>query len=212
MGNVKAADGLKTLRAEFAAYCRPAANQNTPPLQKISMIGAIPDSTSIISDNDHLYLATTFLRLNHHGIAVSPEFDLDIINIHPDFGGRNFHEETQQTDLAIFCMIFNPPEYQKTSFNKDLHLQGIFAISAQHHNRDVWHDSALRVGAKILSVFGGYHTEINGNHFRRFNDPQFDVFDQGEVSWEATLLKHTSYELPPKAQKQPGATPPYPGR
>jgi hypothetical protein len=120
-----------------------------------------------------------------------------MVNIHPKLGGRNFHTESLETDLVILCSVFNPSDQSRkyVQYDQDIHLRGRFAISPYHFEKDIWHNSAARSGAKMLTVIGG-GDEINESHFLPEREGQFAIIRQEyNSSPPLTLLKHKTFHL-----------------
>lgn len=150
--------GILRLRDEFRSLR--AANDNKSvlaPIQTIMMVGGIPCPVRGVSDTHHL--SATFCALSALNIPVSAEFDVDVVNIEKRYGRRDFLKETSQADLVILCFLFNPFYEDSPQDN------GRFSISEKHFERGAWHDAALRVGARVISVIGGGSTEVGPDPF-----------------------------------------------
>lgn len=181
---------LKKLRTTFG---RVAANSNLPPLRTISMVGAFPGPNGLPYDHDEYRLLKTLKMLNDCDLPLDPEFEVDVVNIHAACGGRDFLKETKPADVVVLCFIFNPPVDPPHSCNK-----GIFTISELHHGNNVWHDSAVRVGTKIISVYGDGGSEIGPSVFRPNKESsQFIRFEHPKVPLpgfnEPHVLRHRQY-------------------
>ena len=154
---------LPALRAEFG---RVAANSNLVPLRTISMVGAYPGEEGLPDAQDGFRLAKTLRLLRHCNIPLHPEFEVDVVNIHPAHGGRDFLKETKPADVIVLCFLFNPPSHPELYMEEPQHV-GIHAISTHHLSATAWHDSAVRVGAKIITVFGNDgDTEVGPGVFK----------------------------------------------
>lgn len=97
---------LPALRAEFG---RVAANSNLVPLRTISMVGAYPGEEGLPDAQDGFRLAKTLRLLRHCHIPLHPEFEVDVVNIPPAHGGRDFLKETKPADVIVLCFLFTPP-------------------------------------------------------------------------------------------------------
>ncbi len=191
--------GLLTLRDDFARFCRvSSANQNTPPLKKIHLIGAFPDENdpSIPDFADYSALGISFSIASQMGVAISPEFEPEIINIYPKYGGRDFLKDGAAADMLVFCFVFNPPEKDLSFFSASPGMSPNLAISPLHFEKNVWHDAAVRTGAKLLAISGGDYDEINARHFLPDSGSQFEILHRPAArDCGITLLRRKDFVL-----------------
>ena len=162
------------------------------PLKRIMMVGAVPervlrkadegiDQTGNLSCHDECHLEQTLFALHSNEIAVDPDFRLEIVNLHPAYGGRDFLTETAPADLVIMAWVNNMNMLgHRSSPLKDL--------------RAIWHDSAVRVGAKILSVISYAHTEVGPSHFYpSAAESQFEIVTRNREAM-LSLLKRRDFQ------------------
>lgn len=157
---------LPALRELFAEYARP---QNTAlsPLRRFSLVGAHPDRYGLPSDEpDSWRLELGMQILADCGYPIAPDFDIDIINIQPVYGGRDFLKETKPTDVVMLCWVFNPLDGAEAIDAYNTPLSGDFMISPTHFLPHSWYSAAQRTDAKIIMVYGDDGgTEVGPNRF-----------------------------------------------
>lgn len=190
---------LESLRVKFGhAANKAAADTNLPPLRTISMVGALPGENGLPDDVDAYRLVQTLNLLNKCHIPLHPTFEVDVVNIHPDHGRRDFMNETKPADVVVLCFIFNP-RMCAGYYMKDHAAKGLHAISKHHHEHGAWHDSALRVGAKIITVFGNdgdtevgpgvFQPDAQDSQFLRLKHPAALRYDD----YAPHVLRHRRY-------------------
>lgn len=146
--------------------------RESPVLRRVMMVGAVPGSDYKLGDTDLLLLSRVARNLQTLKIPVASALkncamrpldhavnvDLDVVNILPEFGGRDFLEDEATTDLLIFCNI---PDYS-FEFNRiDSYtmlryerLRRAFMVSAHHENHDAWRRRIDESGAKVVFIEG----------------------------------------------------------
>lgn len=177
-------------RDGLISYCETFDNAASP-LTRIMMVGGTtkvclpPDKTEIqgldvLSDMDAGHLEQTLYMLHENRIAVSPEFTVEIVNIHPAYGGRDFLTETNQADLVIMAWVNNGAILShKSSPLCDL--------------RGVWHQSAVRVGAKAISVISYDSSEIGPYQFYPYHPQGQFEFVADDRRKMMSLLKRRDF-------------------
>lgn len=106
-----------SVQEEFAKISRPVTSL-LPLLHDISLVGAYKAAGGLAGETDMLCLEMTLKILNDCNIPVARDFNLDIVNIDPDHGGRNFLTETKPADLVIMCSLLDPGSSDHYSIQK----------------------------------------------------------------------------------------------
>lgn len=183
------------------------ALSNSSPIKRVTLVGAKNDDENPeqLSLNDRDHLRTTFDAMVNFGIPVHPDFEIEIANIRPEYGGQDILKRTAETDLLVYCFVHNPDPAKKVAvpFHTNPSLHRDFLISAHHFDRNVWHDSADRMQAKLLSVIIGpfssymndHIAEINHRHFLRVADSRFEKLNNYDGHHLHTLLKRKDFHL-----------------
>lgn len=182
--------GRDHFRDELIGYCETFSSAASP-LKNIMMVGGItqvclrPEATEIerlelLTDMDAGHLEQTLYMLHENRISVSPDFTVAIVNIHPAYGGRDFLTETTQTDLVIMAWVNNGAILShKSSPLCDL--------------RGVWHQSAVRVGAKAISVISYDSSEIGPYQFYPYHPQGQFEFVADDRRKMMSLLKRRDF-------------------
>jgi hypothetical protein len=136
---------MTSLKSMYAHYTvdDPAAYKT------ICMVGACgtPDA---LEDRDEMHFFRTLCALHDAGILVHKDFKILIENLDENYGGRNFHTEIEQTEIAVLCSIFNPtPDLGQHHMDGS----GFYSISPTHYKPREWHDTADKRGVKAIVVF-----------------------------------------------------------
>lgn len=176
-------DGLRSYCQEFGGAAAP--------LHRVMMVGAIPervisgrggsdDLVEELSCQDECHLEQTFCALKENGIAVDTDFTLEIVNLHPAYGGRDFLVETASADIVIMAWVNS----ENLLSHRSSPLKDI---------GNIWHDSAVRVGAKIVSVISYGYTEVGPSSFCSSSpESQFEIIAQNREAM-LSLLKHRDF-------------------
>lgn len=163
-------------------------------IRRIMLVGAKTKTnhSDALTDRDRGHLYAAFHAAAQLNIPLHSDFDIDVVNIHPAYGGRSFLKETAQADrpvdMVVLCFVFNPDPADRPAvpYHADLNYGDRF-IDEQQSWSGVWHDSAVRVGAKIVTTItgnahgSGHITEINHRHFVNVANSQYvqrDNFEQ----------------------------------
>lgn len=182
--------GQDRFRDGLIGYCEAFAGAASP-LTRIMMVGGTtqvclrPDATELqrldmLSDIDGGHLEQTLYMLHENRIAVSPDFTVEIVNIHPAYGGRDFLTETKQADLVIMAWVNNGAILShKASPLSDL--------------KGIWHQSAIRVGAKALSVVSYDSSEVGPYEFYPFHPQGQFEFVADNRAMMMSLLKRRDF-------------------
>jgi hypothetical protein len=107
----------------------------THALKHVSMVGARYSSPNILSTMDREILFTSFKGLLEAGVAIDPDFEIDIVNFEY---GRDFLAEDTPTDLVLGCYIFDTgaSSQKRQSVDKTLFYS---SLKAQEYNKQLPH-------------------------------------------------------------------------
>lgn len=145
---------LQSLRDLFTEYARPQTSRLTP-LKRFSLVGALPDIYGLPSyEPDSWRFELGMQILSDCGYPIAPDFEVDIINIQPVHGGRDFLAETQPTDVVMLCWVFNPLDGPESGYDYNTPLSGNYMISPDHFSPRSWYEAAKRTEAKIVMIYG----------------------------------------------------------
>lgn len=178
----------------FRPLCQKSCDEVDPSISRlshISAVGALMNHSGNLSTNDKRFLAHTIQNLLDAGVPISPDFEIDIINLKDN---RDFLKETTPTDIIISCWVLNLPFFMKPiefmsndegrSFDEapclysdgsketqedyeDRILCSRFGIKASFKAAfpvNSWHKRAVLSGAKIIATIGGI-VEVNSFHY-----------------------------------------------
>ena len=175
-------------------------------VRRVMLVGAKThrDNPDRLTDRDRSHLYHAFSAATQLNIAIHPDFEIDVVNIHPAYGGRSFLKEQTQADMAVLCFVFNPEpdDIPHVPYHSDpVHEDRFTDIDQARPN--IWHDSAVRVGAKIVTTIigddagysGGHITEINHRHFLNVPDAQFVQMDNFDQRYGLTTMCHRDFRL-----------------
>ena len=178
--------GMINLRRDYARFC--GVNDNQPQLKKIMMVGAITEDNAeyCLSDSDLGFFARTIRTLYESGMHVHPEFEIDIVNIDENCGGRDFLRETTPADLVMLCFLFNPSKSYTDSAGYP--NMGFYAISDKHYLQNAWNNAALTVDAKVISIYGDDVTEVGPDAFLRADNNQYEIRVSAGSTIKPTIL------------------------
>lgn len=159
-----------------------------------------------LQEHDRGFLQSTFTAMAEHKIAVHPDFKIDVVNIHPRYGARDFFKETKGAHLIVLCFVFNPDPREIPKIPHHLHPdhQRGRLISVDHFKAGIWHDNALRLGATFVStVIGEYSSyqddhisEVNHTHFLNVANSQFEKVNNHDNHDKLTLLRRKANVFP----------------
>lgn len=178
--------GQVYLRQTFGRYACDPRTAKGEVLEKILMVGAIPENGGV-SSADRMHLRQCLLDLRAANVNVSPDFEVSVANIDPRFGGEDFLKGGHKADVVALCYVFNPPfrgHGENTRY-------GTLAVSPDHFQDRAWHDAAINSGARAVWTMGDI-LEINASHF---------LVDNGRLQLAArgeTRLKETAVLLQDK--------------
>lgn len=195
---------IETMRDYFARVSEnrmaqaQTLRQPDQPIKTIAMIGATTDAANeaLLSLYDERFLYATVDALLKQGIALAPDFNIEVVNLDPAHGGRNYLEEATACDLAVFCFIYNLPETSLSAGKPE------FGVAARHFERNIWHDTAARSGARFLSVLIGDQSsvydsglrDLGPGHFLPGNGA-FEQINNHDYATPQTLLKRRDYQF-----------------
>ena len=141
------------LRKKFAEQLCGGSN-----LRTIALVGAFRSAKnkSGLSTPDENFLSRALKILNAQGYPAHSSFDLDIININKEMGGKDYLDPRVEfnADISIFCYIrkmfpfhlrITNPREAGTKFSP-------YELGGGNH---AWCDSANRHGSSVLITFGG---------------------------------------------------------
>jgi hypothetical protein len=163
--------GLFSLRKKFTAEAAGDSPVKIEPVKSIMLVGArttrgADGVVCLDESSDGVWLMGALHELARQGIPVDPAYEISVVNIDPAFGGEDFLTTEQKADAVVTCFVFNPGDCSPHDLAQPEYRHGLFALSPHHCDNDLWYESALRTGAKVVIAIGGW-SEINGEHFLR---------------------------------------------
>lgn len=161
---------LASLRSQFAHYSGRAPGEAAAPLKKILLVGATLEASGALSENDRAYFRALLDNLESAHVSVDPDFEVEIANIDPAYGGEDFLQGRYDADLVMVCFVYDPDKSEKPE------AAGPCASSPHHFLPRVWHDSVVKTGARYLCAVsagnevGAAHFSIDGGSLKLISD------------------------------------------
>jgi hypothetical protein len=169
-------------------------------LKNILMVGAVTEKSesSLIEEDlaqdDVMNLWGALRSLQDQGVLIHPEFQVQVVNLEY---GDDFLKGDYKADLIVTSWVFDGGYDTKTAI-KAARAAGtsdfFYASSSEHSKPSVWHDAALRSGAKVICCVGG-SGEVTAKHFlgsrfNKFGEPAHMITMAGRDDFLRELAQH----------------------
>lgn len=138
---------IDSLRALLAERMPPSGPEPVEPLRKILCVGG-QGTPRGLQGNDRSFFLTSIGYLAESGMPVDPDFQIEICNRDPRYGGQDFLTCESKADLIFFLFLFSPTPEDVPYYSQldPLHEMAVSPL----HSPQAFRESILRTGARVV--------------------------------------------------------------